>query len=250
MTENSAAPTRAYRVTIDFPSGDQCFASEQYDIRAEDAAEAIRLALIRLADSICHDPRVADLGCYVYLAPVTDGDDPDTDSSCPATARKPVCPRCGRDQIVREATARWEPDERCWSLSGAFDNEICNICGAEGDDLADWIAVTSMLPASGDLSDVASARPNAGLGADDSTADHRPVDISSVHTIDATAYRLAIASLPPDRRAIFELHQVEDFPYIEIAERIGTSVAHVEQEIAAALTHLATRLRGDLDRPA
>lgn len=68
--------------------------------------------------------------------------------------------------------------------------------------------------------------------------------------IDATAYRSAVVSLPPDRRAIFELHQIEGLSFAEIAERTETSIAHVEREIAGALTYLTTRLHGDVDRPA
>jgi len=68
--------------------------------------------------------------------------------------------------------------------------------------------------------------------------------------IDATAYRRAVVSLPPGRREIFELHQIDGLSFVEVAERTGTSVAHVELEIAAALTHLTTRLHGDVGRPA
>lgn len=248
MTENSVAPTRAYRVTVDFLSGDQCFASEQYDFEAEDTAEANRLALIRAEDSIYYDPRVPELGLRAHVGPVTDGDDPDPQSPCPAVAQKPVCPNCGSDGIARDATARWDPDEQCWSISGIFDNETCDDCGAEGDDFANWVAVIPKPPVDRVLSDVALAHPDIGSRAHETTADRSPAEISSVQAIDATAYRLAIASLPPDRRATFELHQVGGLPYTEIAERTGTSVAHVEREIAAALIHLTTWLQDeDLD---
>lgn len=249
MTEKSVALTRAYRVTVDFLSGDQCFASEQHDIEAEDPAEAIRLALIRAEDSIYHDPRVPELGLRAHVGPVTDGDDPDPQSPCPAAAQKPVCPNCGSDGIVRDATARWGPDEQCWSISGIFDNETCDNCGAEGDDFANWIAVTSKPPVDRALSVGAGALPDAGRGTLETTADQMPAEPSSIQAIDATAYRMAIAALPPDRRAIFELHQLAGLPYTEIAERAGISVADVEREIAAALTHLALALQGDLDRP-
>lgn len=249
MTEYSVSPTRAYRVAVDFLSGDQCFANEQYDIEAEDVAEAVRLALIRAEDSIYHDPRVPDLGRHAHVVPDTDGDDPDPQSPRPAVAQKPVCPYCGSDGIVRDATARWDPDEQCWSISGIFDNETCDDCEAEGDDFANWVAIIPKLPADRDLPDVARAPPDIGSRAHETTADQNLAAISSVQAIDATAYRLAIASLPSDRRAIFELHQVGGLPYTEIAERTGTSVTHIEREIAAALTHLATRLQGDLDRP-
>lgn len=248
MTENSVAPTRAYRVAVDFLSGDQCFASEQYDIEAESVAGAVRLALIRAEDSLYHDPRVPDLGCHARVVPRTDGDDPDPHSPCPAAAQKPVCPDCGSDGIVRDATARWDPDDQCWSISGLFDNETCDDCGAEGDDFANWVAITPKPPADRVLSDVTRAHPDAGVATD--AADQIPAEISAVQAIDATAYRMAIASLPPDRRVIFELHQVCGLPYAVIAERTGTSVANVEREIAAALTHLATRLKGYVDRPA
>lgn len=250
MTDNSVAPTRAYRVTVDFLSGGQRYASEQYDIDAEDAAEAVRLALIRAEESIYDDPRVPDRGRHAHGVPVTDGDDPDPQSPCPVAARKPVCPDCGSDGIVRDATVRWDPDERCWSISGLFDNETCDDCGAEGDDFANWVAITPEPPADSVWPVGARALPGARPAVLEASPDHLPAEISSVQATDATTYRLAIASLPPDRRAIFELHQLGGLPYSEIAERIGTSVAHVEREIAAALSHLAIRLQDDLDRSA
>ncbi|RJG49577.1 hypothetical protein D0Z70_24185 [Sphingobium terrigena] len=246
MTENSVAPTRAYRVTVDFLSGGQCFASEQYDIEAEDPAEAVRLALIRAEDSIYDDPRVPDRGRHAHVVPVTDGDDPDPQSPCPPAARKPVCPDCGSDEIVRDATVRWDPDERGWSISGLFDNETCDDCGAEGDGFANWVAIAPKPHADR----VLPVLPTAAPAVLETSPDHLPAEISSVQTTDATTYRLAIALLPPDRRAIFELHQLGGLPYSEIAERTGTSVAHVEREIGAALSHLAIRLQDDLDRSA
>ncbi|WP_225010191.1 sigma factor-like helix-turn-helix DNA-binding protein [Novosphingobium percolationis] len=249
MTENSVAPTRAYRVAVDFLSGDQCFASEQYDIEAEDTAQAVRLALIRAEDSIYHDPRVPDLGLRAHVGPVTDGDDPDPQSPCPAAAQKPVCPDCGSDGIVRDATARWDPDEQCWSISGLFDNETCDDCGAEGDDFANWVTINPKPPADCVLSVSNRALPVTGPVELETTSDQMPAEILSVPAIDAIAYRLAIASLPPERRAIFEMHQIGGLPYTEIAECTGISVADIEREIAAALTHLTMCLRGDLDHP-
>ncbi|MFA6115447.1 MAG: sigma factor-like helix-turn-helix DNA-binding protein [Sphingomonas sp.] len=249
MTENSVAPTRAYCIAVDFLSGDQCFASGQYDIEAEDVAEAVRLALIQAEDSIYHDPRVPDLGLHAHVVPITDGDDPDPQSPCPAAAQKPVCPYCGSDGVARDATARWDPDEQCWSISGLFDNETCDDCGAEGDDFANWLAIAAKPPAARVLSGGARTLPNTGSIELETTPDQMPAEILSVQAIDAAAYRLAVASLPPDRRAIFELHQIGGLPYTEVAERTGTSVADIEREIAAALTHLAMCLRGDPDHP-
>lgn len=223
MTENSVAPTCAYRVAVDFLSGDQCFASEQYDIEAEDVAEAVRLALMRAEGSIYHDTRVPDLGRHAHVVPVTDGDDPDPQSPCPAAAQKPVCPYCGSDGIARDATARLDVDEQCWSISIIFDNETCDECRAEGDGFANWIAIIPTPPADRVLSVGARTLPDTGPVELEITFDRIPAEILSVQAIDAAAYRLAIASLPLGRRAIFELHQLDGLPYTEIAERTGTN---------------------------
>ncbi|OYW83958.1 MAG: hypothetical protein B7Z20_11760, partial [Sphingobium sp. 32-64-5] len=150
----------------------------------------------------------------------------------------------------RDATARWGTDEQCWSTSGLFDNETCDDCGAEGDDFANWVAITPKPPADRGLSVGARALPDTGPIEPETTSDQVPAEILSVQAIDAAAYRLAIASLPLDRRAIFELHQLDGLPYTEIADRTGTSVADIEREIAAALTHLTMCFQRDPDRPA
>ena len=67
--------------------------------------------------------------------------------------------------------------------------------------------------------------------------------------ISAASYRAALATLSPERRALFELHQIDGLPFAVIARRQDVSVEHVEREIAAALAHLATRLATDSDGP-
>lgn len=53
----------------------------------------------------------------------------------------------------------------------------------------------------------------------------------------------ALAELPPRTRTVFLLHRYEGFKYREIAERIGVSVSAVEKHIAAAMRHIADRMR-------
>lgn len=146
MSDFSATSTRVFTIAVDFLSGDQCFATEHYEITAANAVDAIELALERAAESIYDDPRVPDLAKAGYLISEDDPLDPDPAAPCAIARSKPVCPNCASDEIVRDATARWDPDAQSWSLSGTFDNETCDSCGAEGDDFATWIAVPPLSP--------------------------------------------------------------------------------------------------------
>lgn len=49
---------------------------------------------------------------------------------------KIICPECGGENIVKDATAAWNEDLRQWELAGVNDHETCNDCGWEGDEAA------------------------------------------------------------------------------------------------------------------
>jgi len=69
---------------------------------------------------------------------------------------KLVCDTCGSDDIVRDATARWNVAAQDWALSDVMDDTTCEQCGAEVDVreevLAEderplqWFAVTGRVP--------------------------------------------------------------------------------------------------------
>lgn len=44
---------------------------------------------------------------------------------------KPVCRYCGSDDVVADATARWDVKGQCWEHSHAFDSGSCCECGEE-----------------------------------------------------------------------------------------------------------------------
>ena len=95
-------------------------------------------------------------------------------------------------------------------------------------------------------------RPARKIEAFDASA-RDPVDPAPTRArgrpVDAAAYRAALASLPAKRRELLQLHQIDGMSFIEIAEMMGISVAHVERDIAAALGHLAVRLEAEGDAP-
>ena len=39
------------------------------------------------------------------------------------------CPKCGSDDVIRDAYASWNRDSQQWELCTEFDNFICNACG-------------------------------------------------------------------------------------------------------------------------
>lgn len=68
----------------------------------------------------------------------------------------------------------------------------------------------------------------------------------SAETIDASAYRAALAALQFEQRELLELHQIHGLSFTEIAEANNISAADVEREIAGALTFLAIRLEAEV----
>lgn len=52
---------------------------------------------------------------------------------------RPLCPLCGSDDIVVEATARWHFDNQDWVVSDTYDNDFyCCSCDSEFKQ-ANWI---------------------------------------------------------------------------------------------------------------
>ena len=45
--------------------------------------------------------------------------------------RKPVCPKCGSDNVVADATARWSAERQQWEVSSVFEQGGCDECGHE-----------------------------------------------------------------------------------------------------------------------
>lgn len=44
----------------------------------------------------------------------------------------PVCPECGSEDIVKDATAAWSHAEQDWTLAGTQDNCVCQACEWQG----------------------------------------------------------------------------------------------------------------------
>lgn len=130
-------PARTYDVRIEFLSGDELFAEIHILLDDPDGGEIEERAAALAEASPYYNDRVPDLSYRATIVPANP-DDPDPP---PAGARvKPICPRCGADDLVRDACARWDDDIQGWSLSGIYDCTACAICGAESDDLARWVA--------------------------------------------------------------------------------------------------------------
>ena len=53
--------------------------------------------------------------------------------------RNPVCPKCGSDNVVADAAARWSTKTEEWEVSNIFDKgHGCDDCGAENIEFA-WV---------------------------------------------------------------------------------------------------------------
>jgi len=56
-----------------------------------------------------------------------------------ADRQVPICPKCGSDNVVADAAARWSTGGQIWEVSNVFDKgHGCEDCGAE-DISFDWI---------------------------------------------------------------------------------------------------------------
>ena len=74
------------------------------------------------------DTTMADLCHKIEVQAASDG--------APRPITKPVCPRCGGDNIVCDANAVWSVDAGAWELSSTFDSErTCVDCCYESDDM-------------------------------------------------------------------------------------------------------------------
>jgi len=43
------------------------------------------------------------------------------------------CPKCGGNEVLKDACASWNPDTQRWDLTCVYDHESCAACEYEGD---------------------------------------------------------------------------------------------------------------------
>lgn len=48
------------------------------------------------------------------------------------------CSVCQSDDVVRDASARWSSEEAHWEISGVYDDQTCQSCGAEGSSVVEY----------------------------------------------------------------------------------------------------------------
>lgn len=69
-------------------------------------------------------------------------DDAARDLSATAPKVEPVMPRCrhcGSGQVSRDANACWDEDAQAWALLATYDSQTCERCGADSNNLVDWV---------------------------------------------------------------------------------------------------------------
>ncbi|WP_157217986.1 hypothetical protein [Flavisphingomonas formosensis] len=140
MDNAPACAARTYQVCAQFLTDGAPFASEHCVITVADGLDPFAIAQVRADDSPYANPHVPDLSIAIALAP----EEPDDPSLPPVSgAVRPICPKCGSDDIVRDACARWSVEAQLWELEGIYDCQTCNACGAEGDEFARWTLAPS-----------------------------------------------------------------------------------------------------------
>ena len=158
---HTPAPIRAVDLRIQYFSGDEIFA-ETRGLLELPAGEDIDAAAAKLAeDHPYHNQRVPDLSYRVRILST----DPDNRDPPPAGAGvKPVCGRCGAEEVLRDACARWDSRTQLWTLAGTHDCTTCEICGAAGDELARWVPLEPGAAAAQFLRDLAAMLGQPSLG--------------------------------------------------------------------------------------
>ena len=48
---------------------------------------------------------------------------------------KLICPKCGSDNVWKDAIAYWSPEKQEWKLQATYDQMGCSDCGEESDEL-------------------------------------------------------------------------------------------------------------------
>lgn len=77
--------------------------------------------------------------------------------------RVPVCPKCGSDNVVTDAAARWSKANQEWEVSNIFDKgHGCDDCGAEDIEFA-WVEKNSQETRSLDDIDVREEETEEGV---------------------------------------------------------------------------------------
>ena len=136
MDQSLIPPTRPYVVTAIFQSGGETFAIERFIIEVVDGLEPYTIARVRADESVYSNHRIPDLEIVLILVPI---DPKDREPQPPSAAIRPICSRCGSDDISSDACARWDVERQAWDLSGTQDCKTCGNCGADCDDFARWI---------------------------------------------------------------------------------------------------------------
>jgi hypothetical protein len=52
---------------------------------------------------------------------------------------KAICKYCDSNNVTRDACVKWDEFNQVWSLVAVYDNGDCNDCGANGDNIIEWI---------------------------------------------------------------------------------------------------------------
>ena len=140
MDQTIIPPTRPYAVTATFQSAGEVFATERFTIEVVGSLEPYAIGRARADESVYANDHIFDLEIVIALIPI---DPKDPEPPPPSVAIRPICSRCGSDDISSDACARWDVERQAWYLSGTQHCKMCGSCGADCDDLARWIPARS-----------------------------------------------------------------------------------------------------------
>ncbi|WP_454884271.1 hypothetical protein [Sphingomonas oryzagri] len=137
MTTTPTSGVRDYAVRVDYLSGGDMFAVENFRLGIRHD-EDIRVVASDLATASTYsNERIPDLVCIVEISRI-EPDGPDRGPPSGA-AIIPKCPSCGHHGITRDAAACWDRMNQRWDLLTVYDDQTCEFCGAQGNALAQWV---------------------------------------------------------------------------------------------------------------
>lgn len=139
MFDSSRADMRLFAIIVAFRSTDMIYAIERFHLLAADTADADHRARIRASASVYWNERIPDLGIDIEVMELPD---PEDDPPTPAPVL-PFCRRCGSEDVLIDASARWDAVGQAWVLCSVQDHETCEMCGRDGNAIVRWVPVAA-----------------------------------------------------------------------------------------------------------
>lgn len=139
MSTTPISGVREYVIRIDYLTGGEIFAVEDFRLSIAEGEDINTIAAKLAIESPYCNEQVPDFNCSIAVYSVNP-EGPDN-TPPPKLPIMPKCPNCGDTDITHEGKARWDAANQRWYLASIGENETCENCGTEGKELAIWVVL-------------------------------------------------------------------------------------------------------------